>query len=77
MVAQVDPSFGSLSTAEQVIALVRQNADLQVLLASYKEAGQLQQRLAEKEQVTVDRKVTPCVLLYCSLLTKYIAVPSL
>lgn len=47
----MDPAYGTLSAAEQVIALVRQTADLQVRLASFKEAGLLQQRLAEKEQV--------------------------
>ena len=56
-------------TVEQIIALVRQNADLQVRLASYKEAGQLQQRLTEQEQVhhSCDYVQFIPVLITCTL----------
>lgn len=51
MVAQVDPAYASFSPAEQVVALIRQNAALEVRVASYSDADMLQQRLEECQQV--------------------------
>jgi hypothetical protein len=51
MVAQVDPAYASFSPSEQVVALIRQNAALEVRVASYSDAHLLQQRLEDCQQV--------------------------
>lgn len=53
MVAQVDPNYANFSRAEQVVALIRQNAALEVKLVAYSDAHTLQQRLEEKQQECV------------------------
>ena len=51
MITQVDPSFASYSRLDQVVALIRQNASLEVKLASFKDVGSIQQRCLETEEV--------------------------
>ena len=59
MVVQVDPNYANFSRAEQVVALIRQNAALEVKLVAYSDAHTLQQRLEEKQKecVTVQTEV--------------------
>lgn len=51
MIAQVDPSFASHSRLDQVVALIRQNASLEVKLASFKDVDSIQRRCLEMEEV--------------------------
>jgi hypothetical protein len=51
LVAQVDPSLTSHSREEQIVGLIRRNADLEVRLASFHDAGLLRQHLETKEKV--------------------------
>ena len=52
MIAQVDPSFASYSRLDQVVALIRQNASLEVKLASFKDVDSIQRRCFETEEVS-------------------------
>ena len=67
MVAQVDPAFAAFTRAEQVVALIRQNAALEVEVAACGEARDLQKRLEEREQVSESGAVVMlmlCVFYY-------------
>lgn len=52
MLAEVDPSLAAChSRTEQIVALIRQNAELEVRLAGLQSAASLQDKLAERDQV--------------------------
>ena len=51
MIIQVDPSIVTFSRSEQIISLIRQNASLEVKLASYHDVEKIHQRLQDREEV--------------------------
>lgn len=65
----MDPSFASYSRLDQIVALIRQNASLEVKLASFKDVDSIQQRCLETEEVgTIDDDFSTRIMILILIL---------